>query len=285
MKCNKCGQEFGKGETCQNCGADKVSALGEFSGYSTPKARPANGTKATSSPSAPFIEPVASQICWKCGEIIPMGKFCPACGQQLLQKCPKCKESYSAKYNICPNCGTNRLTYKLPKQEQLLHEKLEKEITYPDCRDAYDNRFWATTTRFYYASILKPSSALNEEPLPKDLKKTAGPSLASMFYYKGFRLTGSIGSVAEFIVYFVEGRIVHIETRWNDFNYHAAYDYYFNSSGNLERKRIGNPEKGSLIDELDRRLCGKKGFADFPIESVIEILDSLDIIEDDEKNN
>lgn len=278
MKCNKCGQEFGKGETCQYCGADKVSALGEFSGYSTPKARPANGTKATSSPSAPFIEPVASQICWKCGEIIPMGKFCPACGQQLLQKCPKCKESYSAKYNICPNCGTNRLTYKLPKQEQLLHKKLEKEITYPDCLDAYDDRFWATTTRFYFAF-------LNDLSLPTDLKKTAGASLGSTFYYKGFRFTGSIGTVGEFVAYFVEGRIVHIETYWNDYNHHAAFDYFFSNIGKLERRRIGNPEKGPWMDELDRRLCGKKGFADFPIESVLEILDSLDIIEDDEKNN
>ena len=123
MKCNKCGEEFGKGETCQNCGADKVSALGEFSGYSTPKARSANGTKATSSPSAPSLEPVTSQICWKCGEIIPMGKFCPVCGQALVRECPKCKKEYSTQYDICPHCGTNYIVF----QEQQERLRIQRE--------------------------------------------------------------------------------------------------------------------------------------------------------------
>lgn len=33
MKCSKCGKEFGNGSTCMNCGADRVSALGEFEGF------------------------------------------------------------------------------------------------------------------------------------------------------------------------------------------------------------------------------------------------------------
>ena len=111
MKCNKCGLEFGKGETCQHCGADKVSALGEFSGYSTPKANSANTTKAKSPASIPRIEPTSSQLCWKCGEIIPHGNFCPVCGQELFRVCPKCNAKYSSQYHICPNCGTNHLDY------------------------------------------------------------------------------------------------------------------------------------------------------------------------------
>ncbi len=274
MKCNKCGLEFGKGETCQHCGADKVSALGEFTGYSSLRHNSENVTKATSSPITTHLEPVTSQICWKCGEIIPLGHFCPACGQQLLRKCPKCKKSYSAKYSICPNCGTNYFTYQPSMQEQLLHKKLEKEITYPDYRDAYNEHFWGSTTR------------LNYEPLPRELKRTAGPSLESRYYYKGFRLTGSVGSPVRFIVFLVDGQIVHIQTYWDDYNCHAAFDYFFNNAGVLERRLIRNPETGPFDDRVRRFIKGGKSFVEIiPIESIIEILDNVKVIGEDEMNN
>ena len=130
MKCNICGKEFGKGDNSQNCGADKVSALGEFSGYSTPNNKPTTVKDNISSPSSQHLEPVISQICWKCGEIIPLGKFCPACGQKLFRICPNCKTEYSSQYHICPNCGTNHIEYEKAtqedrnkKQEQLLRQE------------------------------------------------------------------------------------------------------------------------------------------------------------------
>ena len=93
MKCNKCGQEFGKGTNCQYCGADKVAALGEFSGYSTPNNKPTTVKDSISSPASQHIEPITSQICWKCGEIIPLGKFCPVCGQALVRECPNARRN------------------------------------------------------------------------------------------------------------------------------------------------------------------------------------------------
>ena len=37
MKCNVCGQEFGNGAYCQHCNADRITALGNYSGgYNAP---------------------------------------------------------------------------------------------------------------------------------------------------------------------------------------------------------------------------------------------------------
>ena len=127
MRCNKCGQEFGKGDTCQHCGADKVSALGEFSGYSTPNNKQTTVKNSISSPASQHIEPITSQICWKCGEIIPLGKFCPVCGQDLFQVCPKCQTQYSSQYHICPNCGTNHIEFETELKRKKEHEK---EVAY-----------------------------------------------------------------------------------------------------------------------------------------------------------
>ena len=132
MKCNKCGEEFGKGETCQNCGADKVSALGKFTGYTTPKPRSIKKAIATPSPStstsSPQVEPVSSQVCWKCGEIIPLGNFCPACGKELFRICPNCKTKYSSQYHICSNCGTDHRKYEKEQElERVRQKKIEEE--------------------------------------------------------------------------------------------------------------------------------------------------------------
>ena len=133
MKCNKCGEEFGKGETCQNCGADKVSALGKFTGYTTPKPRSIKKAIATPSPSpstsisSPQVEPVSSQVCWKCGEIIPLGNFCPACGQELFRICPNCKTKYSSQYHICSNCGTDHRKYEKEQELERVRQKKREE--------------------------------------------------------------------------------------------------------------------------------------------------------------
>ena len=131
MKCNKCGEEFGKGETCQNCGADKVSALGKFTGYTTPKPRSIKKAIATPSPStsisSPQVEPVSSQVCWKCGEIIPLGNFCPACGKELFRICPNCKTKYSSQYHICSNCGTDHRKYEKEQELERVRQKKREE--------------------------------------------------------------------------------------------------------------------------------------------------------------
>ena len=111
MKCSICHKEFGEGVKCQHCGTDRVTALGNYQGYS-PNVKSVNdsnnNTQSTdiSSPQKGF------DICYSCGEVIPAGsKFCPICGKQLFIECPKCHQKYFAQYKFCPNCGTNRIEY------------------------------------------------------------------------------------------------------------------------------------------------------------------------------
>ncbi|MDD6188202.1 MAG: SPFH domain-containing protein [Clostridiales bacterium] len=42
--------------------------------------------------------------CPNCGEMVPSGKFCAACGGQLQRFCPECGTAV-ASGNFCPNCG------------------------------------------------------------------------------------------------------------------------------------------------------------------------------------
>ena len=117
MICNRCGKEFGTGDTCRHCGADKVGALGEFNGY------PERGRESphmSSSPGIPYIDTLSTSICWKCGEIIPIdSKYCPFCGEQLFVSCPKCGHIYS---------GTNREQYlKQQKKQREDNERLMKK--------------------------------------------------------------------------------------------------------------------------------------------------------------
>ena len=143
MKCNRCGQEFGKGNICQHCGADKVAALGEFSGYSTPKKRATKKSQQmidnqAATPSPQHVEPpISTQICWKCGEIIPLGNFCPVCGQELFRKCPQCGNQYSSQYHICPNCGTNHLEYE-KAQAKAIADELERKRKEEEARKRFE---------------------------------------------------------------------------------------------------------------------------------------------------
>lgn len=127
MKCNHCGNEFGKGNVCQHCGTDKVTALGEFSGYSVPENK-GNAQIAPAAPVSSSIPPYSSMICWKCGEVIPGdSKYCPVCQTQLFVICPQCGYKYSAKYHNCSQCGTNREDYMKAQELAALAKQLEEK--------------------------------------------------------------------------------------------------------------------------------------------------------------
>ena len=136
MRCAKCGKEFGNGVSCQNCGTDRVTGLGNYHGYSTPSeieqtnlslSEPIRDTKDLSEPT--YISQVVedkTMVCHYCNEIIPVdSKFCPYCSRELLVTCPKCGYRYSSQYPSCSQCGTNRLKY----QEEESNKELIKEKT------------------------------------------------------------------------------------------------------------------------------------------------------------
>lgn len=131
MKCAVCGKEFGNGANCKNCGTDRVTGLGNYSGYDAPSNSSRNVESSSSikeNPhqivdSEPKIVKVNSMICYACGEIIPAdSKFCPHCSTSLYVTCPKCGHEYSSQYPACSKCGTNRQKY---RDEQL--ERIHKE--------------------------------------------------------------------------------------------------------------------------------------------------------------
>ena len=133
MTCNKCGKEFGSGDTCQHCGADKVGALGEFNGYPE---RGGASHNMSSSPGTPHIDTISTSICWKCGEIIPRdSEYCPFCGEQLFVSCPKCGHRYSAQYPNCNKCGTNREQHLKRLKEQKEEERQRKKEEDVRCQE------------------------------------------------------------------------------------------------------------------------------------------------------
>lgn len=129
MKCNICGKEFGNSVKCEHCGADRVAALGNYSGY-TPSAVPnsVNNTQA-------FLEPsvcnetkgTGFSVCYACGEVIPAdAKYCPKCAKKLYEICPKCGKTYSSQYTICQYCGTDRIKY-IEEQQRIEKQKREEQ--------------------------------------------------------------------------------------------------------------------------------------------------------------
>lgn len=104
MKCNICGKEFGNSVNCEHCGADRVAALGNYSGY-TPSTVPnsVNKTQAFSEPSVcNETKGTGFSVCYACGEVIPAdAKYCPKCAKKLYEICPKCGKTYSSQYTIC----------------------------------------------------------------------------------------------------------------------------------------------------------------------------------------
>lgn len=120
MKCAVCGKEFGNGANCKNCGTDRVTGLGNYSGYVAPvscqtdKFSPVS-LKGMDNPSVEKpsqVLNVGSTVCYACGEIIPAdSNFCPYCSRELYVTCPKCGNKYSSQFPACSRCGTNRKKY------------------------------------------------------------------------------------------------------------------------------------------------------------------------------
>ena len=131
MKCNVCGQEFGNGAYCQHCNADRITALGNYSGgYNAPdipKNVASNTSPGGSGPTSGYsysneqgpnctnkqsrAENGGEQfmICYHCTNVIPAdSEYCPCCRTKLFEICPKCGHRYSSQYKICNKCGTDR---------------------------------------------------------------------------------------------------------------------------------------------------------------------------------
>jgi hypothetical protein len=131
MKCASCGNEFGNGANCQYCGVDRVTGLGNYSGYSPAKNIPQSATY-TESHGNTYQEPSHVEdkniICYNCGEIIPKdAKFCPYCSTNLYVTCPKCGKEYSSQFPACSECGTNRDEYYRKQRENEERERLYKK--------------------------------------------------------------------------------------------------------------------------------------------------------------
>lgn len=112
---------------CDHCGADRVTALANYRGY-TPPASVLTSMSATeeSTPSQRIAE---HDICWKCSEIIPKGSlYCPSCGTMLIDTCPKCGYKYPSRFAFCGACGTNRESYLQHLEEERRRKEDEERI-------------------------------------------------------------------------------------------------------------------------------------------------------------
>jgi DNA-directed RNA polymerase subunit RPC12/RpoP len=108
MKCSKCGKEFGEGINCQYCGVDRVTGLGNYSGYDRPTG--SFEPQYNSSNNGGVVP--NTTVCYACNEIIPANsEFCPYCSKQLYVTCPKCGNTYSSQFSACNKCGTNLNQY------------------------------------------------------------------------------------------------------------------------------------------------------------------------------
>lgn len=124
MKCANCGKEFGSGTNCQNCGIDRVTGLGNYSGYNNP-----TGNSGNYSSNYGGYTSSKTTVCYSCGEIIPSdSEYCPYCSKELYVACPKCGHHYSSQFPACNKCGTNRSQYyrKLEAEKEEA-KRLEKE--------------------------------------------------------------------------------------------------------------------------------------------------------------
>lgn len=129
MKCNICGKEFGNSVKCEHCGADRVSALGNYSGYTPPAAsNSVNNTQVFSEPSVcNETKGTGFSVCYACGEVIPAdAMYCPKCAKKLYETCPKCGKTYSSQYTICQYCGTDRIKY-IEEQQRIEKQKREEQ--------------------------------------------------------------------------------------------------------------------------------------------------------------
>ena len=128
MKCAKCGHDFGHGETCAHCGAERIVGLANYNGYAAPASGSAPAAANDYADLAPAPQPHAvaagSMVCYACSEIIPSNsKFCPCCGQELWTACPQCHHVYSLQYTRCNQCGTSLQEYREAEELKRLAEK------------------------------------------------------------------------------------------------------------------------------------------------------------------
>lgn len=123
MRCAVCGKEFGEGTNCQCCGVDRVTGLGNYSGYNNP-----TGSNGYNSSNNGGYTSSKTTVCYSCGEVIPSdSKFCPYCSKELYVTCPQCGNTYSSQFPACNQCGTNRVKYYEREKERLRKEKEFKE--------------------------------------------------------------------------------------------------------------------------------------------------------------
>ena len=153
MKCANCGKEFGNGVNCQNCGVDRVTGLGNYSGYDRPSG--SNGRHDSSSNNGGYASPQTT-ICYACSEIIPIGSmFCPYCRKQLIVNCPKCGNTYSTQYSVCNKCGTDRQDYylKLEAQKQEAKRREQAELEEYKKQKEKENKEKEANTIIYFIMV------------------------------------------------------------------------------------------------------------------------------------
>lgn len=125
MKCPKCGEEFGNGNSCAHCGVDRVSAFGEYIGFDS------NNETGSIAKDGYSNHPMSynTAVCYSCGNVIPSdAKFCPYCHIELFVNCPKCGHRYSSQFPGCPECGTDRAKYLAYIAEQEAKRREEMRI-------------------------------------------------------------------------------------------------------------------------------------------------------------
>lgn len=141
MRCNVCGREFGRGETCSFCGTDKVVGLGNYTGYDVNNVSIRKATQQHYNPNTPqsigaqrvvdisnsSTPEVGLVLCYKCKEVVPIkSDFCPSCGIKLNQECPKCGNVFSSQYAFCNRCGVHIEEY-IAEQKRQAELKAEAE--------------------------------------------------------------------------------------------------------------------------------------------------------------
>lgn len=106
MRCANCGKEFGNGITCQNCGTDRFTGLGNYHGYSPSGNNNNISIETESANNIHLCNITETMVCYNCNEIIPTdSKFCPFCGQKLNIECTNCGHIFSSRFLFCNHCG------------------------------------------------------------------------------------------------------------------------------------------------------------------------------------
>ena len=126
MRCKVCHNEFGNGDYCQTCRADKVVGLGSYSGYNVSDVENRQGQNVSTQHSQ-AIHDSNLTMCYNCANAIPNNsEFCPSCGTKLSTKCPNCGAIFSSQYSYCNICGVNAKQF-IVEQENRRRAQAEEE--------------------------------------------------------------------------------------------------------------------------------------------------------------